>query len=333
MAKISVIVPVYKVEPYLHRCVDSILAQTFTDFELILVDDGSPDNCGSICDEYAEKDCRVHVIHQENGGLSAARNAGIDWVFANSDSEWLSFVDSDDWVSTLFLENLYSAIKQTNLLISACPYQRVEAYSLYHCDISSATSVNWDDFYLNDPVNAIIAWNKLYNKELFNNLRYPVNRIHEDQFLTYKLLYKAGKIAIIPNALYYYFQNPNGIMGRPFSLIRLDEIDALDEQCFFFDSINDHRLFIQTLNRRLRVAGNSLLVMDRDDRGNKPEWKRLRRKILSSQRRLLIRHGKESLSITGDWWIFNQAFPFMSKIYWFGQGIKGKIKNMFKKRQ
>ena len=93
MAQISVIVPVYKVEAYLHRCVDSILRQTCRDFELILVDDGSPDNCPAICDEYAALDPRVRVIHQENGGLSAARNAGIDWAFANSNSQWITFVD------------------------------------------------------------------------------------------------------------------------------------------------------------------------------------------------------------------------------------------------
>ena len=105
---ISVIVPVYKVEKYLSRCIDSILAQTYTDFELILVDDGSPDNCGKICDGYAEKDNRV-VIHQGNGGISAARNAGIDWAFENSDSEWIAFIDSDDWVHPLYLECLYNA--------------------------------------------------------------------------------------------------------------------------------------------------------------------------------------------------------------------------------
>ena len=115
MPQISVIVPVYKVEPYLRRCVDSILAQTFTDFELILVDDGSPDNSGAICDEYAQKDARVHVIHQENGGLSAARNAGIDWVFAHSDSQWLTFVDSDDWVHPEYLERLYHAVLEHNV--------------------------------------------------------------------------------------------------------------------------------------------------------------------------------------------------------------------------
>ena len=102
MANISVIVPVYKVEAFLNRCVDSILCQTYEDFEIILVDDGSPDTCGALCDEYARKDGRVHVIHQENGGLSAARNTGIDWAFANSTSRWLAFVDSDDWVCLLY---------------------------------------------------------------------------------------------------------------------------------------------------------------------------------------------------------------------------------------
>ena len=110
MPEISVIVPVYKVEPYLRRCVDSILAQTFTDIEVILIDDGSPDGCPAICDEYVQQDNRVKVIHQENRGVSAARNAGLDWVFANSDSQWISFVDSDDWVHPQFLEYLHLSL-------------------------------------------------------------------------------------------------------------------------------------------------------------------------------------------------------------------------------
>ena len=105
MPQISVIVPVYKVEAYLARCVDSVLAQTFSDFDLILVDDGSPDNSGAICDEYAEKDPRIVVIHQKNGGLSAARNAGIEWAFAHSNSQWLNFIDSDDWVHPEYLDS------------------------------------------------------------------------------------------------------------------------------------------------------------------------------------------------------------------------------------
>lgn len=130
MPTISVIVPVYKVEPWLWRCVDSILAQTYTDFELILVDDGSPDNCGAICDEYAAKDSRVHVIHQKNGGLSAARNAGIDWVFAHSDSRWLTFVDSDDWLYPETLQFLLRDAAEKDIAKQACLYAMMKQYRL-----------------------------------------------------------------------------------------------------------------------------------------------------------------------------------------------------------
>ena len=110
MPEISVIVPVYNTEQYLHRCVDSILAQTFTDFELILVDDGSPDNSGAICDEYAGKDQRIHVIHQSNGGRGLVRNAALNWIQTNSDSKWIAFVDSDDWIHPQYLEVLFFAV-------------------------------------------------------------------------------------------------------------------------------------------------------------------------------------------------------------------------------
>ena len=125
---ISVIVPVYKVEKYIHRCVDSILTQTFTDFELILVDDGSPDNCGIICDEYALKDNRIHVIHKENGGLSDARNAGIDWAFENSNSEWLTFIDSDDWVHPKYFEAMVRAAQIYRTEIAICNYLEAETF-------------------------------------------------------------------------------------------------------------------------------------------------------------------------------------------------------------
>ena len=111
---VSIVVPVFKVEQYLSRCVDSILNQTFKDFELILVDDGSPDKCGQMCDEYAKTDNRIHVIHKKNGGLSDARNAGIEWCIENSNSEWVTFIDSDDWVHPQYLESMLNANLKNN---------------------------------------------------------------------------------------------------------------------------------------------------------------------------------------------------------------------------
>ena len=213
MPQISVIVPVYKVEPYLHRCVDSILAQTFTDFELILVDDGSPDNCGVICDEYAQKDSRVVVIHQANGGLSAARNAGIDWAFANSDSEWLFFVDSDDWIHPKSLEALMAGVLQTGCSVVIGSFENTKGESPL-VDENALSAVVWDvsAYFREYTVNAIVAWGKLYQKESFRSIRYPVGKIHEDDFTTHQIMFSFEKIAFVEQPIYAYFQNELGIM-------------------------------------------------------------------------------------------------------------------------
>ncbi|RGM21729.1 glycosyltransferase family 2 protein [Eubacterium sp. OM08-24] len=163
---ISVIVPVYKVEEYIYRCVDSILAQSFKDFELILVDDGSPDNCGKICDEYAQKDKRITVIHKENGGLSDARNTGIDWALKNSNSNWITFIDSDDWVHTDYLKNLYNAVKENNVDISVCGYVNTTGEDDLHTKNSEINTLlcTPEDFFINNNINAVVAWGKLYKK-------------------------------------------------------------------------------------------------------------------------------------------------------------------------
>ena len=239
MPKITVIVPAYKVEPYLRRCVDSILNQTFTDFELILVDDGSPDGCGAICDEYI--DPRITVIHQSNGGLSAARNSGIDWAFACSDSEWLGFVDSDDWVHPQMYELLHRAACDCSVSLSVCDYQRTLERERFAASSFLAPAVyNGLDFFTSDKnVIATVAWNKLYEKSLFNDYRYPVGKIHEDEFLTYILLYEAGNIAYVDEKLYFYFRNYSGITGSKYSVRNLDKIDAIEEQYRFFSTINN----------------------------------------------------------------------------------------------
>lgn len=242
MPKISVIVPVYKVEKYLNRCVDSILTQTFTDFECILVDDGSPDNCGKICDEYAKKDKRVKAIHKQNGGLSDARNKGIDWTFENSDSQWIAFIDSDDWVHTKYLELLYETAVNNNVKISSCGYIAVKDKKEDEkiLDVTIAVDAPENMFkkgYKYCEYNFSIAWGRLYRKELFKNIRYPFGRLHEDEFTTYKLIYACDKVAVIEAPLYYYFQNEGGIMASEVSPKRMsDELDARKEQLDFFYS-------------------------------------------------------------------------------------------------
>ena len=234
MPQISVIVPVYKVEKYIHRCVDSVLGQTFKEFELILVDDGSPDNCGEICEEYAKSDSRIHVIHQKNGGLSAARNAGLDWMFANSSSEWVSFIDSDDWVHPRYLELLYKLALEQNrdVILGDYAVTRGESPSI-SSDVSEDV-FNTEEYYINNIVNATVAWGKLYRRKCFNTLRYPVGKIHEDEYVTYKVLFQYEDICVLQQPLYAYYQNVNGIILSNWSTKKLDAVEGIEEQVDFF---------------------------------------------------------------------------------------------------
>ncbi len=226
MCEISIIVPVYKVEPYLRKCLDSILAQTFTNFEVILVDDGSPDNSGKICDEYAIKDSRVRVIHKENGGLSSARNAGIDIA----QGKYLGFVDSDDYIAEDMYEVLYENLKFYDADISS-----VEIIP-FRDDKYENTSKEKKEILLNkkEAIKSVLegtdfyayAWNKLYRKELFYNNRYLEGETFEDAYIIIDILLETDKIIVSNEEKYFYLQRNDSIMGQKFSKKTLDVIKA-----------------------------------------------------------------------------------------------------------
>lgn len=230
---ISVIVPVYNVEPYLRECIDSILAQTYTDFELILVDDGSPDKCGEICDEYAAKDSRIRVIHQENGGLSAARNAGLDIA----QGEYVTFVDSDDFVAPNYLAVLYQMIDKTGADVSTCDYTS-DFSTRYVTDEADYVVLAGTDAcaqpYLYNGEIKINACGKIYSRYLWQNVRFPLGKIHEDQAVVPIVLYKAKKVAASRVQIYYYRIAEGSIMHKPFSLKRYDDVEAIDKCIVFF---------------------------------------------------------------------------------------------------
>lgn len=215
--KLSIIVPVYKVESYLRRCVDSILAQTFTDFELILVDDGSPDGCPAICDEYAEKDSRVKVIHKENGGLSDARNAGLDIA----QGEYIGFVDSDDWIHPEMYEVLYdhanreradiAQIKLLQFLDGTEPLDiSIEGQKTESLIFTNQQLV--DEYYTSRYAVNCTVCNKLYRKEIFSHIRFPVGCYYEDSAIELRTYEAANKIVVTPIPLYYYRQRQGSIM-------------------------------------------------------------------------------------------------------------------------
>ena len=231
---ISVIIPVYKVEKYLCRCVDSVLAQTYTNMEIILVDDGSPDNCPVMCDEYARQDSRVKVIHQENAGLSGARNAGIDMA----QGQWLAFVDSDDYLAADFLEQLYQACVDTGSDMSVCRWEYVRGEAIPEHGTGEIRVYTGREMlanlYVPDGAYFVVAWNKLYRKELFEDIRYPLGRIHEDEATTYRIYDKVKKAAYVDRSLYGYFVTPVSIT-RGFNPKRMDWVTAVAERIDFFE--------------------------------------------------------------------------------------------------
>lgn len=232
---ITIIVPIYNVEQYLRECVDSIISQTYSNLEIILVDDGSLDNCPQICDEYKQIDNRIRVIHKKNGGLSDARNAGLDIATG----EYISFVDSDDVISKRFIELLYKPfLHDENIGVSLCKFKPFYGDK---CDSSSVETpsekIDLDSLLSqNSSLNTYIsmecncAWNKLYHHHLWVNIRFPKGKIYEDVFTTYKILLKAKKIYRTTSQLYFYRVRSGSIMGaKSFSLDYLNLVDAIHE--------------------------------------------------------------------------------------------------------
>lgn len=223
---LSIIVPVYDVERYLLKCIDSILAQTFTDFELILVEDGSPDNCPALCDAAAAKDARIRVIHQKNGGLSAARNAGLD----AARGEWIGFVDSDDYIALEMYEALYKAVQSTGADLALCDYAEVDETGALcpPMHISLAEQVFTGRELLKNATDSMIqpAWNKLYRRAVFAQLRYPEGKLNEDLFLIPKICLQIQKAVVVPKALYYYVQRGSSIMNGSKTLRHFDAAEA-----------------------------------------------------------------------------------------------------------
>ena len=218
MPAISIVIPVYNVESYLRRCIESVLTQSFEDFELILVDDGSVDSSGNICDEYATKDERIHVLHQENGGSSVARNNGMQMA----KGEYLFFVDSDDVIHPDCLKVLYDCLIQNHTEISMAAFERfsgnaapIKHYSATEYTVKSGMDVLemlFDD--RNQTFALTSACCKLFKRELFQDIAFPAGRLFEDQAITYKLFFEAKTIAVVDVVFYYYFRNSEGNMGR-----------------------------------------------------------------------------------------------------------------------
>lgn len=226
---ISVIVPIYNVEKYLDRCIKSIVNQTYSNLEIILIDDGSQDNCFKICNKWAELDNRIKVIHKENGGLSDARNVGLKMA----KGEYIGFIDSDDFISKYFIELLHRKLVETKSDLIQCDYLKVNDNYLEK-EKSVKTDFDIEIFNTEEALRLLIeekkinqvVWNKLYKKELLQKIRFEYNKLNEDDFFTYQVFAKCNKIAYINLPLYYYLVRNQSIMGKKYSIKRLDGLEA-----------------------------------------------------------------------------------------------------------
>lgn len=249
---LSIIVPVYKVENYLPKCIDSILAQTFTDFELILVDDGSPDDCPALCDAAAEKDARVRIIHQKNGGLSAARNAGLDVARG----AWIGFVDSDDYIAPEMYEVLYQAVQSTGADLALCDYAEVDEAGTpcpqMHVSLSGGELTGQELLKRASGLMVQLAWNKLYRRAIFTQLRYPEGKLNEDLFLIPEVCLQIQKAVVVPKALYYYVQRGGSIMSGNKTLRHFDAAEAAQR---YWDCLVENAAYDALANAAQYVMG------------------------------------------------------------------------------
>lgn len=278
---ISVIIPVFNVEKYLQICIDSVINQTYHNLEIFLIDDGSTDSSGKICDDYKIKDSRIIVIHKENGGLSDARNVGLNLC----SGQYLSFVDSDDFVSPFFIEILYNAMKKNNCDIALLK----DSLNFWDCEPineSFASSNNdYDSIYLNslEALNYMFyqviptgAQFKLYRKELFNNLRFPYGFYYEDVATTYKTLLAAKNAVIVDSNVYAYRMRKNSIIRQPFTKKKLSALYIFD-QIISDTQLKENDLMDAAKSRCFSMLYSVFLQIPWDNKKEINEaWKRLK---------------------------------------------------------
>ena len=290
---ISIIVPVYQVEPYLDRCVQSILDQTYAHTEIILVDDGSPDRCPQMCDQWAERDDRIRVIHKSNGGLSSARNAGLDIC----SGDYIGFVDSDDWIRPDMYRKMLEAMLAEKADICACrivscfPDREV---ILGGADYAAGGSMFMLERLYSDSLYPVSAWNKLYRKELWVSYRFPEGKICEDAFTTYLLLHKADRIVQIPDPLYCYRIRQGSIMTSSFTAKSMDEEEAWRENAAFIRE-NYPKLYGKAFTYYLQSVNVLIHKIKKEQRGEFREEYNALKKILTDNLSYMLFESTASL--------------------------------------
>lgn len=313
---VTIIIPVYNVEKYIGKCLDSIINQTYRDLEIVVVDDGSTDQSGVICDAFAEKDSRIHVLHQKNGGLSAARNAGLD----HATGEFVMFIDGDDYIHCKMAEILLKSLEENNADIAVGKFTLVKETELLNMPdepeqrdepkcISGRESCKL--IYETEPTETIIVCNKMFRSKLFMKIRFPIGRLHEDEFVIYKLLYNSTWVTYTGVVLYYYIRRENSItMDINYSIGHMSLLDMAEESIAFFKVNNDAQMISLASDRAL---GLGRMLYNRYGEAGKKD---MQKKILKWYR-IMVRHNLSRIDC--DW---------SSKVILWSFGISPRLTNL-----
>ncbi|MGN1298843.1 MAG: glycosyltransferase [Candidatus Scatovivens sp.] len=279
--KISIVVPIYNNEKVLESCLNSIVSQTYKNLEIILVNDGSTDNSKCICEDFKSKDNRIILINKENGGLSSARNAGIDIATG----KYISFIDSDDYIINDFYEYLISILEKNNFPdIVQASFSRINVEKIKYTNeilenenrileekVQTLSNIEaLEKLYgpsLEEYVDFVVVWNKLYKMNLFDNIRFPIGRLHEDEYTTYKLLYNSKKIIKSNKKIYGYIQTSNSIMRTSISQKRIDDtLDAYENVYSFFEKENQVILMAKAKRRYLEYCIELIEKIEKEEK-------------------------------------------------------------------
>ncbi|MBP5262410.1 MAG: glycosyltransferase family 2 protein [Clostridiales bacterium] len=261
--KVSIIIPIYNSENYLTDCIESAVSQTYSDIEIILVNDGSTDGSEEICRSYEEKDQRVRLINQSNAGVSAARNAGLD----ASTGDLIAFIDSDDSVENDYIEYLFDLMDTYGSDMTCCQYDDIENANKEPSLLQGPEACLKEYLISNDITVSVCC--KLYKKHLFEGIRMPVGKRYEDNYVVYKLISKCKSVTVGFARKYHYYSNPSGFVNEPFSMTQMDIVDAALEQKQFIDQ--NYPALIELANSRIIYAANRCLTKMADSKSYNSE--------------------------------------------------------------
>ena len=321
---ISIIVPVYKTEQYLNRCIDSIINQTYKNLEIILIDDGSHDGCGKICDEYAKKDERIKVVHKSNGGMSSARNVGLD----TAKGDYIAFVDSDDYIALDMMEKMRAYVADNNADMAVCGFTRLsekkvlleQGKEVISGVYSPEKLFESERAHIDGIVDRVSLYteslcNKLYKRYIFDDLRLKVGKNHEDFYIMHHIISKCKKVYLSNDMFYFYWYNSKSVSAVKYNITRLDAVEAHLDRISLLDKIGLHSRIGFYLYSAINVLTTGYNLLDKKDKQVNSRIKELRSEVL-------ICYKKHYKKMNFKYRMFAMMFKYS---FWFYAWLRARV--------